>query len=123
MIHHHSISHLVTSIDYYIIGLVLLTCVFRVWWTHPVNRAFIFGRYVTPEGVKVILRNLPLVFLFGAFIASCALDHQLDWLAGEGYIDYSFVELSALIEALVSTLAAISVVYIAVKALWTRNQK
>lgn len=118
---HHSISHLVTAIDYYVIGFALLLVVFRIWWTHPVNRAFVFGPYVTPEGVSLLLRNLPLIALFGAFIASCALDHHLDWLAGRRLVSYELVEIAALVEALISTLTMISIVLLVIRAIWRRR--
>lgn len=113
---HHSLSHLITAAAYVVIGAVLLVWVFRVWWTHPVGRAFSFGPYVTPEGGALIFRNLPLVFLFGAFIATCALDHGLDWLANREIVSYAWVEIAALVEALVSSLAAGSVALIVCRA-------
>lgn len=70
--------HDITAFAYYLIGAVLIEVSLRVWWTHPINRAFFFGPLLTEAGMKVLLRNWQLVFLFGAFIFSCAVEHSLD---------------------------------------------
>lgn len=53
-----------------LIGLVLSAFVIRVWMTHPVNRVFLVGRFVTEDGLKLLLRNLPTAFACGLFAIS-----------------------------------------------------
>jgi len=116
--HHLGNAHLYTALAYYVIGLVLLGVSIKIWWTHPVNRALIFGPYVTQEGMKLILRNWPFMAMFGAFILSCAFDHHADWLASRGTISYAYVDILSIIEAMISVWTAGSMVFVALRAAW-----
>lgn len=93
--------HVLTAVAYYAIAAVLLELSLRVWWTHPINRAFMFGPFMTPAGVKLMLRNWQLVFLFGAFILSCAVEHSLD-----GHTPHPQQLIAAWIEAAISLATA-----------------
>ena len=56
-----------------LIGLALVGFVIRVWMTHPVNRVFLVGKYVTTDGLELVLKNLPTVFALGLFALTAAL--------------------------------------------------
>ena len=109
----HGSAHLWTAFAYYIIGLALLGMAFTVWWTHPVNRVFIFGRYLTPEGLRVVMMSWPMVALFGAFIFSCAVDHMIDWANTNGYPQHhSTIQFFSVVEAVISWVTALVVMYL-----------
>lgn len=116
---HETAFHLVTAVAYVVIGMPLVLIALRVWWTHPINRAIRYGPYITPAGLRVLLNNWPFVFLFGVFILACALDHGAEWLFNNGYggtwlvIDH--LNMLAGIEAAVSVLTALSVLWAGVK--------
>lgn len=114
------LAHLLTAFAYYVIGAILIYVAVKVWWTHPVNRAFLFGPYLTETGVRELLRLWPMTFMFGAFIASCAVDHNLDWLAMRGMADPRWVETAALVEAIISWGTALSLLLICLRAAWSR---
>jgi hypothetical protein len=111
----HHVAHLITAAAYLLLGGVLMGWVVRVWWTHPVNRAFGFGPYVTPEGVRLIIRNLPLVGVFGLFILACSADHAIDWLYQRGFVPYVIFETAAIFEAIVSAGTALAVVWLSIR--------
>jgi len=117
--------HLWTAGAYCVIGLMLLAGALHIWWTHPVNRAFTFGPYLTEKGVRLVLRMLPLVWLFGLVIASCAVDHAAESMAMVGMVPWPVVHVLGLFEAVVSWITALSMVWLAVRSgwglLWTRT--
>lgn len=114
-------AHLYTALAYYLIGLAMIAVAIKVWWTHPVNRAFMFGPYVTPAGIAMLLRLWPFVALFGAFILSCALDHHADWLAARGLISYEIVDTLGTIEAIISVFTALSICAALARAVWHKK--
>ena len=58
---------LISAAAFLLIGLVFCTFALRVWNTHPVNRVFLLGPFVTEAGQLFILRNLKTVFFLGLF--------------------------------------------------------
>ncbi len=115
-------AHIWTAGAYFLIGGALILLAIRIWWTHPINRAFLFGPYLTPAGVRVLLHHWPLVFLFGAFIFACALDHAAEALATLGWwpklLTADFLKFLATGEAVVSVVTALVVMLVARRA-WT----
>ena len=112
------IAHLVTSLAYYVIGGVLIWLAMRLWFAHPVNRVFMLGEYLTEKGLRLVLRLWPFVFLFGAFIFSCGIDHTLDHFHRESRISHMAFDAVAITEAVISLWTAGSVVW--VTATWRR---
>lgn len=105
----HTSYLLITATAYYAIGMLLILVAAKMYSTHPVNRVFIFGHYLTEEGMRVVMRHWPLVSLFGLFIFSCAVEHHLHWYyyhEHESVIDY--LVLAGWIEAGISTLTAVT---------------
>jgi hypothetical protein len=74
-----------TAGAYYIIGLLLIVTASMLFSAHPVNRVFLLGKYLTPDGARVLMKNWPFVSMFGLFIFSCAVEHHLHWLFSHGY--------------------------------------
>lgn len=96
-----------TAVAYYIIGLVLLAVAMSVLVTNPVNRVFVLGKYLTPEGARVLMQAWPLVFMFALFIFSCAVEHHLHWRYENGWeTDYVYVLFMGWIEAGISLITA-----------------
>lgn len=115
----HGDAHLWTAGAYYIIGVVLIGLAFSVWWTHPVNRVFIFGRFLTEDGMRLVMMSWPMVLLFGAFIFSCAVDHHVEYLHSHGrpHLREAVVFFS-IVEAVISGLTAIVILALGGRALW-----
>lgn len=63
----------ISAIALLLIGLSLIGFVVRVWLTHPVNRVFIVGPFVTEDGLRLLLRNLPTGFALGLFALAAGL--------------------------------------------------
>lgn len=116
---HNPTAHLISAVAYVVIGAPLVVIAFRVWWTHPINRAIRYAPYITPAGMKALLRNWPFVFLFGVFILACAIDHGAQWVFNHGYggtwLTPWHLNVIAEIEASVSVMAALAVLWVGVK--------
>lgn len=112
------IAHLSTAIAYYIIAGVLLWMAAQLWKEHPVNRVFRLGPYLTEEGLRALLNGWYFVFLFGAFILSCAIDHTLDFLVHKGWMSATALRTSAVSEAVISLGTAFFVVAAVARHKW-----
>lgn len=99
---------LYTAGAYYLIGFVLLGAAGVIWWTHPVNRALLFGPFVTVAGLRLVLRLWPLVWLFGLFIFSCGVEHHAHYLMQRGAVAPETVAFLGVVEAVVSVWTAAS---------------
>src|SRR5687767_6178564 len=107
---------LFTALAYYIIGGLLIYYAIKVWTTHPINRVFIFGDYLTAEGVRLVMAMWPLVILFGLFIFSCAAEHHIHWLWSHGWERSRWVLLfMGWIEAVISLITAAVLVFLATR--------
>jgi hypothetical protein len=93
------------------VGVALCVLALRVWWTHPVNRVFFLGDYVTEEGIRTLLGAVPLIFVIGLAVISSALARLAYSLR------LPFREAAGLIEAIFSVWAAGSVIVVTVR-LW-----
>lgn len=112
-------AHLWTAFAYYVIGPAMIGTAFTVWWTHPINRVFIFGRYLTPDGMRLVMMSWPMVLLFGAFIFSCAVDHHAHWLYRNGStaIGERALLFFSTVEAVISCLTALIILYLGGRAM------
>lgn len=114
----HGDAHLWTAGAYFVIGLILIGLAFAVWFTHPVNRVFVFGPYLTERGMHVVMRSWPLVALFGAFIFSCAVDHAVEWLMMHGRPElHGALTFFSVIEAVISWFTALVMIWLGGRAL------
>lgn len=114
-----SIAHLATAFAYLMIGVILLWISLKVWWTHPLNRAFRLGPYITEDGLRLVLSLWPFVFLFGAFILSCAIDHAAHFALEMGWLNHLWRDFFAVIESVISLWTAGCVVLAAAGLRWT----
>lgn len=109
-------QYLFTAISYYAIGAVILWVSAAILLSHPVNRVFIFGQYLTPDGVRVVIQHWPLVSLFGLFIFGCAVEHHLHWYYDRGHRGAgTMLAFMGWIEAGISVITALAVVFIAIR--------
>lgn len=120
---HFGDAYLWTSASYFVIGIALLVAAFTVWHTHPVNRVFLFGPYVTQAGIQLLMRYWPLVFLSGAFIFSCGIDHLIHWSYEHGQSSMSASRFFSIIEAVISGLMALCVLLIVARALLRKGMR
>lgn len=119
----HSAAHLYTAAAYYVIGAVLLVTGLRLFRTHPINRAFLLGPYLTEGGIRLVLAHWWLMLAFGAFILSCALEHHAEWLLSHGswpsVITPALLDMLGEIEAIISVATAILVLALRIQG-WRR---
>ncbi len=64
---------LVTAVALLIIGFCFLVFSARIWLTHPVNRVFTIGPFVTEAGLQLVLRHIPLIFILGLYAVADAV--------------------------------------------------
>jgi hypothetical protein len=116
-------ARIVTAICLCLIGLIVTCFTVKVWWTHPVNRAFLFGPYLTQEGLRVILRGWPLLFLLGALALAGGFSRFVYWLRWQGASVDDLAGMAGLIEAGLSLWAAGAMVIFTVRTwlAWRRR--
>lgn len=79
---------LISAIALFLIGFALVGFVVRVWMTHPVNRVFLVGKFVTEDGLRVMLNNLPTVFVLGLAaltMGAAKVGYAMRWAGGPEY--------------------------------------
>lgn len=116
-------ARVVTGICQCLIGLIVLGFTVKVWWTLPINRAFLFGPYLTAEGIKVVLRGWPLLFLLGALALAGGITRFVYWLEGLGADLDQLAGLAGLVEASLSLWAAGALVIFTVRTWLAWRQK
>jgi hypothetical protein len=99
-------ARIVTGVSLCLIGFIVLAFTFKVWFTHPLNRAFLLGPYLTPEGLKVVLRGWPTLFLLGALAIAAGVSRLAYWLQARDYAPDELAATLGLIEASLSLWAA-----------------
>lgn len=72
---------LLAAFGYYVTAIVLLRAASHVWSMPPQRRALVFGPFLQPRGVAVLLRYLPVVWIIGASILGCAVGRTANWIA------------------------------------------
>lgn len=118
----HGLPTLFTAVAYYIIGSLLIYVAGKLWLTHPVNRAFILGPYLTEKGARLLMQSWPLVPLFGLFIFSCAAEHHLNWLYSHGNPELSeLVKFMGWVEAGIADITALILLYLVVHCIMRRG--
>lgn len=96
------LAHLGSAFAFYVIGGSLLWLATVMWREHPINRVFRLGPYVTEKGLRALLGLWPFLFLFGAFVTACAVDHTLDFLVHHKIASTTLLRTSAVTEAVIS---------------------
>ncbi len=118
----HGHSALVTALAYYLIGGALIFVATKVLLTHPINRVFMFGDYLTPRGAGLVMSAWPLVSLTGLFVFSCAVEHHLHWLYNHGRPGVALLLLfMGWIEAAISAITALALCWMILQ--WRRKGK
>lgn len=110
--------HIWTAGAYLVIGIRMIVVALCIWWAHPLKRAFIFGPILTEDGVRFVLRNWPLVFLFGAFIFSCAIDHAAEAIIMTGHLITPVMNVLGWFEAVISWATAAALVGTEIRGRW-----
>ena len=99
-------ARIVTAFCLWIIGSIVTAFTMKVWWTHPVNRPFLFGPYLTPEGLRVVLNGWPMLFLLGALALAGGTSRFVHWLRWRHWASDELASIFGLIEAALSLWAA-----------------
>lgn len=108
---------IITAVAYAIIGLSAITLALRIWWTHPINRVFSLGPYVTEAGLKALLRNVRTVFALGCFALASAASRFAYWQAGVVDAKTSHSHFFGAIETAFAWWAAVCVIIAVVRTL------
>lgn len=99
-------ARIVTAACLWVIGCIVTGFTLKVWWTPPINRAFLFGPYLTEEGLRTALRAWPLLFLLGALALASGFSKFAYWLQAKGAEVEGLAGMAGLIEAALSLWAA-----------------
>lgn len=99
-------ARIVTALSLWTIGGLVWALTLRVWWTAPINRAFLFGPYLTPDGVRLVLRGWPMLFLLGAVAIAGGLGRFAYWLQARGAVSSELATVAGIVEAALSLWAA-----------------
>lgn len=71
---------IVVACCFYVVGISAIGLALRIWWTHPINRVFNLGPFVTPAGLEFLLRYLTLgIFALGLFALSAGAAKHAYW--------------------------------------------
>ncbi len=108
-------ARIITAICLWVIGCIVTGFTLKVWWTPPVNRAFLFGPYLTEAGLRAILLGWPLLFLLGALALAGGFSRFVYWLRWRGAAADELAATAGLIEAALSLWAAGALVIFAVR--------
>lgn len=116
-------ARVVTGACQCLIGFIVIGFTIKVWWTHPANRAFLFGPYLTQDGLRLILRGWPLLFLLGALALAGGVTRFVYWLQGLGADLNDIAGMAGLVEASLSLWAAGALVTFTVRTwlAWRRR--
>ena len=99
-------ARLVTAVCLWIIGAIVWGFTIKIWWTPLSERPFLFGPYLTPDGVRLILPGLTPLFLIGAVAMAGGLGRFAYWLRSRGMVDDGLAATAGLVEAAFSLWAA-----------------
>ena len=105
----------ISAAAFIIIGLCIIFFVARVWMTHPINRVFKVGPYVTEEGLRLMLSHLPTIFSLGLFSLAAGLAKGAYALRWRGNYNGNWADLFGLIEAIFAVWAASCVIVAVVR--------
>lgn len=117
-------ARIVTAVCLWVIGFIVTGFTVKVWWTHPVNRAFLFGPYLTEAGLRAVLRGWPLLFLLGAVALAGGFSRFIYWMSDRGGMPEEAAAMAGMIEAALSLWAAGSLVIFVVRTwrAWKRGE-
>lgn len=99
---------IVTAIAYAVIGVSAVVLGLRVLATHPINRVFALGAFLTEEGMRALLRVVPLLIALGMFAIASALSRLAYWQAGVDHASSGWPHFFGVIETVFALWAAIS---------------
>lgn len=108
-------ARIVTAVSLCLIGLIVCGFTAKVWWTHPVQRAHLFGPYLTPMGLETLLRGWPMLFLLGAVAITGGISRFIHWLRWRRMASDELASGAGLIEAAFSLWAAGALVIFVIK--------
>lgn len=99
-------ARIVTAASLCLIGLIVTSFTVKVWFTHPLNRAFLFGPYLTEAGLRLALKGWPSLFLLGALAIAGGASKLAYWLRWRGDVPDELAAMLGLIEAALSLWSA-----------------
>ena len=100
---------ILTGIALLVVGISATVLAMRIWWTHPINRVFSIGPFVTEKGLKALLRHSGTIYALGVFAIVSALSRLAFVGLRYGWVAPRLAYLMGLFEALFATWAALAV--------------
>lgn len=92
-------ARLITAFGLFVVGVILISGAVKMWATHPVNRVFTLGQYVTEEGLRLVLNNWIIVFTFGVTALAEAAGRVAYWAQDKGLISPGITGAIGVLEA------------------------
>lgn len=88
------------------IGAIFIWFALRVWRTHPINRVFSLGPFVTEEGLRLLLSSVGTLFSIGLWLLSAGVARFSYWLRWNHHLASEIANFLGIIEAVFSLWAA-----------------
>ena len=92
-------ARFLTDACLFLLGVWMIWVALRLWATHPINRVFGLGPYVTEEGLRFLLQHWLMVFALGLTLLTQALSRFSFKLYQLGHADALWAEAFGLTEA------------------------
>ena len=89
-----------------LIGAAFIYRALQVWWMPLSQRVILFEPYLTPEGLKRMLKLWPLVFIFGSLLLVGGVSKLVFWMGWNDGDDSHTAYAVALFEAIFAVWAA-----------------
>jgi uncharacterized membrane-anchored protein len=105
-----------TAICFVIIGAVLITLAFRLWFMPKWKRAIVFEPYLTTDGLRLLLWGWPVIFVLGFFTLLAGVSKWFYYARWWGEVGTDAANFVGSLEALVAIWAVGSVLFVTVRA-------
>lgn len=110
----------ITAVALLIVGIAALSVAARILSTHPINRVFTLGPFVTEEGLRALLKYTPTIVALGMFALACGASNIAYALRWEGRVSTETAYFFGYLEAGTAIWAGVAVIVTAVR-LWRRG--
>ncbi len=107
----------------FIIGFFFLMFSLRIWLTHPVNRVFTIGPFVTEAGLQLVLRHIPLIAILGVYALSTGLADVSYYARAHWGFGWDAANTLSLVSSIMAITAAVYVTAISKELFHSRPKK
>ncbi len=114
---------LLSAIALLIIGCCFLIFSLRIRLTHPVNRVFTIGPFVTDAGLQLVLRHIPLIAILGVYALSTSLADVSYYARAHWGFSWDAANALSLVSSIMAIIASIYVVAVFKELFHSRAKK